>query len=238
MTQEFDKLISNSAPVVPDSGASRRMARTLLHEKMRGQEQRRRRRDRRGMSLAACLVLLVVIGGQVVPLGSDGFDFELAPLVTGSGETISLVKNEIRGSVINAPPSYSEADIYELQQQNMLREGTVKEIEGFSFNGKTPYWQVTYLSDINGKLSEGTRAPTNTDFPNGILERNSIPFMINERPSFMVLVEAGQIAAKPYGLITSDGVTFEVQQWSKQYAEWGLFTYYRGRPVDHSPTSH
>ncbi len=238
MTQEFDKLISNSAPVVPDSGASRRMTRTLLHEKMRGQEQRQKKRNLRGMSLAASLVFLFVIGGQVAPLGSDGFDFELAPLVTENGETISLVKNENRGTVVGTISEFSEADGLELQQQIILREGTITEIEGYSFDGRTPHWEVTYLNNINGNLSEGTRPPTNADFANAPHERDKIPFLINELHPFRDLVKAGQITAEPYGLITSDGVTFQVQQWSKQYADWGLFTYYRGLPVDHFETSH
>jgi len=238
MTQEFDKLISNSAPVVPDSGASRRMARTLLHEKMRGQTQRRRTRDRRGISFAACLVFLVVIGGQVVPLGSDGFDFELAPLVTGSGETISLVKNEIRGTVVGTSSEFSKADVIELQQQIMLREGTVKEIEGYAFDDKTPYWMLTYLTSIGGNLKETTHPPLNADFLSAPLDRNMAMFQINELRTFRALIEAGEFEAKPYGYLTSDGVIFEVQQWSKQYAEWGLFTYFHGLPVDQIESSH
>jgi len=184
------------------------------------------------MSLAAGLAFLLLFTGNIGQLGSDGFDFELSTVDLGDGRSMTLVKNPIRGLDGMALPGMTEDDIYEARQQIILREGTIKNIEGFSFDGGVPYWQITYVHNVNGELLSSVRDPIELSVANRPPSREMIPFMLNNLDGFMELIATGRIPARPYGTISSDGLTFQVQQWSKHYPDYGLFTFFRGEPID------
>ena len=125
-----------------------------------------------------------------------------------------------------------------VQQQDILREGTITNIWGLSFDGNIPQWRITYLTIYDGEPNPLDFDPFELSVENRPIGKDKIRFLIDELGPFETLIETGQIKARPYGRITADGVTFQVQQWSKQYADWGMFTYYRGRPVNQTDTSH
>ena len=231
MTQDFDKLISDAAPVVPDNGASRRMTRALLHEKMRHQERRSRKQDLRGMSLAASLVFLIVIGGQVTQLGSDGFEVELVPWDIGNGEIIPRMVSPIRGNVGVSVPGLSDEGNRQLQEMYMLRSGSLEELSGRAFDQDTPVWNTVFVETIDGIEVRTAHDPINLSVTNGKPRRDKIQFMLNEYEGFLELVASWKIPAIPYGQISAEGMVFEVTSWTKTYPEWGTFTYYQGLPT-------
>lgn len=231
MTQDFDKLIASAAPEVPDCGESRRTARALMNERVRLETQRQRTRHLRRISVAAGLVFVVMMGGQLSELGSDGFDFKMGTLELSNGETVPQIVNTFRGAGAGITSKMTEDELYEFQQQILLREGTIESITGLSFNDAPPQWFINYLIINNGKVKVIEREPLGLSVENMPISRDKVRFLIDELDSFMELVASGQIAGKPYDKIAADGVTFEVRQWSKQYPQWGLFTYYRGEPV-------
>ncbi len=232
MTRDFDRLITKAAPVVPDSGPSRRVARALLHERMRRHAHQRNRRGRWGVSLAAGLAFLWVIGGQIGQLGSDSFELELKSFTDSGGRSVPVAVSKTRGIVVNTLPDMTAEDIQEFQQQILLDEGIIVDLHGFSFDGSTPYWQVTRLVVTNGTSHTVTGDPVDLSVENGRLPRSAIPFFSNLAAGFMAEVNGGRIPATDFATVSACGINFKVKQWQRHYPEVGLVTYYRGHPVD------
>lgn len=231
MTQDFDKLISNSAPVVPDSGASRRMAQTLLHEKMRGQERRRQRRNRRGMSLAATVVFLLVIGGQATQLGSDGFDVVTRDLELDGLGGITISETGFRKDLTAFRPGTTQEVIDEVNQVYAAEEQVPFKLSGYQIEGKT-FWMMEYHSLIKGGVDIQTGVPKNIIGHTMQPSKKVMTFLAEYSDEFTEDMEKNLIPRREYGLIQSNGRIYHVYMWTKEYAEYGPVTYYEGLAVD------
>ena len=231
MTQKFDKLITEAAPAVPDAGRSRRVARALLHERMRGHQRRRLVRNRWGLSLAAGLAFWLVTGGQITQLGSDAFETESAQLSVGDNDTLRIMVSPVRGNVGNALPDMTTDEVRELQEVNILREGKIAGITAISFGDQPAWWRIDYVNVIGGKKVTNSRAPATLSVESQAPTRDKFSFVLHERLEFESQIDSGALPAEAFGLVVADGVTFDVRMWSREYAEWGKVTIYRGSPV-------
>ena len=231
MTRDFDKLISDAAPPVPDCGPARRTTRMLLHDRMRQQASRKQTRDVRGMAWAAGLVFLVMLGGQVTELGSDGFDV--------STQIIELenVGKVIRDEAPFGGPSGSFVEgtsrefIDEYYQSIAAGEGTPVKLEGWKISGKT-LWLMTYMRKIQGKLGPGGGSPRNLIGYESDASPEILTFMANGIEDFRDLVDQGQIARENFGIVRSNGLAFEVYSWTRSWPGFGEVSYYSGLPVE------
>ena len=237
MTRELDKLITDAVPPVPDSGPSRRVTRALLRDRMRKESRRAHRRRLAGVSLAAGLAFLLVLGGQVSDLGSDAFELEIHEVEIGTEEPLLLAKSKIRGTVTNALPGMTSEDIQEMQQQLLLREGRVKSITAFSINGGTPYWKVKVSTEVNGVPTTLARDPIDLIGAKNQFSRELLDFLVEHGQEFDTLVKSGRLEPEPYGDVSANGMLFRVQKWTKEYAGWGTATYFEGTPVNESDVS-
>jgi hypothetical protein len=236
MAQDFDKFISDAAPQVPDAGPSRRMSRLVLHERMRQATNRRHTRQIQGSMLAASLVLLIVLGGQVTELGGDAFELEMSTLNIVGDINVPIAKSRIRDDAVTPLPGMDSDDVYELQQQVYLREGTIEYIDGYSFDGNPPWLTIIYKMDVNGETVITSYEPTDLNVESQVLSRDKIQFLVDHADEFVGLVESGQLEASPFGDVTSGGLTFRVRQYSHEFPGWGVVTYYRGEPIDRPTT--
>ncbi len=230
MTKNFDKLITDAAPLVPDCGTNRRVTRALLKERMRQDARRRQVRDRRGMSLAVSLVFMFVIGGQVTELGSDGFDTISRVMELTNGEKFIKITAPFRGTGLAVPEEFSPEKTYEIQQAIAADDIKPVRLEGINVFGKT-MWLMEYASVIQGEISLHTSVPKNLIGFNSEITPKTFEFVASHITPFKDLIKQGKVPRKKFQAIRSNGLIFEVYSWTRSFPGFGEVTYYAGKPV-------
>lgn len=230
MTQDFDKLISDAAPQVPDCGPSRRLTRVMLKMRMRQEARRRQARDRRGMSLAAGLVFMFVIGGQITELGGDGFDTISRLTEIDNGGTFIETTAPFRNTRLTVPEGTSSDKIYELQQAIAADDRKPIMLEGIKVHGKT-LWTMEYSTVIQGEICQIVSSPKDLIGFKTEVTPKTFEFVYNQITSFKDLVRQGKVPRKKFQAIRSNGLIFEVYSWTRSFPGFGDVTYYAGKPV-------
>lgn len=227
----FDILISNSAPRVPDCGPARRQVRVLVRERTARAEWRQVRQRRLGLSLAAMLAFFAAFSGQVDQLGSDDLSFDLTRVDVGNGQYVDRIDSKSGEMLGAAVPGSSEGEIRELQIQRILDEGTVTALNGVSFEGATGVmWAIMIDRPINGKIVRDMRQPRDVNAPFAPVGREKLPFYAEYMDDFEQAIDDGQVPGRPFGTVVAEGVTFSVIAYTKDFPVWGPVTVYRGLP--------
>ena len=223
MSNDFEKLIRDAAPEVPDPGESRRTNRAVLLARIEESRAHRRRTGPLKMA-AASLALLVLFSGQVSELGSNAFEFRSELWERPDGKIIPEQRAVFGTEVITV----SSPEIARGLLENILSgQYEIFRIFGTEIEGKIS-WLVRTTSEVNGEtqyssLPDGLPSTQITDLHNKFMGSPHFAQMMD-------VVHSSEPQSEVFQVL--DGIPLNMKTWEFEYPGYGSVFYHRGTPVE------
>jgi hypothetical protein len=219
MTRDFDTLIRDAAPAVPDPGEVRRLNRALLKQRM-GRDVVRKARRRRVSVLATGVALLFLGAGNVGELGSDHFDLGKGRVLENVGGT--YYQTGVRGQGVFRLDGQTEEEALEIAIQSYLEEGRFVGITGV-FMENAYSWYLKFEVKAGDDVVITGRSPEGLPLQ---MSRELYEFTMAHWDD--LLSRIGKIPApNPRRIgMTIEGQTYQFDYWRLVYPDFGPVEYY------------
>ena len=221
MSDQFEKLIRDSAPEIPDPGEYRRLNRVALRERLH--EMEKPKRSHSLVVATACLALMVLFSGQLSNLGSDGWDLIQGEYPGVDGEPVKRFADPNNSFSLVGAENLREAQ--DIQQAFVARDAEPVRVTCLAYAGLA-YWNVYGLAEIDGQIQESSMDLT------GILPKENLPRMAEFYENhFSELMKLSKTQAPDStARLVIFGVEFELESWTATFPEFGEVTFSRGVP--------
>lgn len=227
MTRDFDTLIREAAPAVPDPGDTRRLNRALLKQRVaRGAARKARRR--RVSVLAMGVALSFLAAGDVTDLGSDHFDLAPRQVLNDTSRKffeeagVTSYDMGLRGQSVMRYENQSEAEALGFAIQDLMDEGEFVQITGL-FTETGYHWSAQF------RMKQGEQSAIRGRDPHGVSSKISKELCEFTLAHFDDLVERlGRIPApnpRTIDIVLEDR-TRQFFYWRLVYPDFGPIEYY------------
>ncbi|PID81649.1 hypothetical protein CSB20_01925 [bacterium DOLZORAL124_64_63] len=224
MADQFEDWLRDCAPSVEVNAMKKEAHLAILQERLRLRAAKRRRAQvfMRHATLAAAVCFFMIMGVNVLELGSDGFEYEVEELEWNNHQLMGEYGFRDERFVFRESDSYR--DVKKLQHQFTTRLGTVLGLEAWQVQGE---WD--WMLDIGYESRSGLRIQTQS-----ALDRPSsanVEFYREEEKAIKDLIAAGKL--KPVGNRTEtiDGTLFDIQVYRYPTEKFGTVTLWQGVPI-------
>ena len=223
MTNEFEKLIRNAAPEVPDPQESRRMNRAVLFAWI-DQGQIRRYRIGPLKLAAASLALLMLFSGQVSELGSNAFEFQSETWERPDGKAV-LEQVAVFGTdvITTSSPEIARG----LMENHFSGQYRIVRIFGTEIQGEIG-WIVITNSEVNGETQTTGGA---AEMPSARITDLHRKLMAS--PYYGQMIDITK-TTPPHSIAARviDGIPLTIQTWEFDFPGFGTVRHHVAKPLD------
>ena len=229
MADQFDNWLKNSAPEVPDSKLDKKILRAILNERIRSMKAQRTRMRRRIGVYSAVMVLVLLISGEVVEVGSDGFEADLVktvevPSASGLGDDYNLFEPKFTGGRVGARSGTAD-DVRNTMEIALGGVSAPRSVTRWAFAGGWRWILNYYDPERNiwvGATPAGVQNKSNEVFAK---------FMIFESEKYSLLLEQGKATQVGSFVKTIEGIEYEFKMWEITTEDSSIVEIWEGEPV-------
>lgn len=224
MSDKFEKWIQESSPSVEINENSKEIHLAVLKQRLREREKqhvnRQTRMRRSGVVVVA--LMIVIAGGNVAELGSDGFDYKIVESDLVS-ETQQLEVGH-RQSAITGPASMNSDTLRDLEVEMEYSQGIPVSVEAIGIHGDES-WSINFEYDVNGIRQTGGRMvkdrPSNPTM-------DHLRFAESELELVLKMITKGMLHPVATRKETVEGYSFLIKSFQVQSEQLGLIIYQKG----------
>ncbi len=228
MNNKFEKWIEESAPVVVMNSSKKDFHLAVLKQRLRDREvlYRKRQLQKQHTGIATVVLVLVLIGGSVSELGSDGFDFVVPDYqVTPSHERVDIGFRGARMSILGGE---THEEVREFAMLSEGRIGIPVGVTAYEFQG-SENWSMGFEYQAGDHKRVTHQAVL--DRPS-VVTMDFFQFLKTEDDLLTGQIEEGTLRPVSIQVEEIDGFHFLIKKYSYRSERYGTVIYKRGALVN------